>query len=211
MFPPIRATPHDHKSAFSLLELLVVIAIMGILAGMSIAIAPGVLRANAMSSSLSSVASAVSLARSDAVRSRKQTYFALAPVAGSLDERSFVAYAILRKEDASGTNFVYVNPWKKLPSGVLFRPDAAEVTSQLPVSQLPYPREFDPARALRVISFLPDGSLDEEMHSKKPVLPLQAGTRASPGAPAEYQGQYITNHVLVERLSGKVKVERAGE
>lgn len=210
MSPPFRATYHE-SPGFSLLELLVVIAIMGILAGMTIAIGPGFLRSNAMSSSLSSVASAVSLARSEAIRSRKQTYFALAPDSGTLDERGFAAYAVLRKEDSSGTNYAYVTPWKKLPGGVLFKPDVAASASQLPTSLLPYPTAGGATNVLRVISFVSDGSLDEDKHSTKPVLPLQVGTRISTSAPPAYQGQYITNQILVERLSGKVKVVREGE
>lgn len=198
-------------SAFSLLELMVVIAIMGILAAMTMAIGPGLLRSSAMSSSLSSVASAVSLARSEAIRSRKQTYFVLAPEIGSLDERSFAAYAILRKEDSSGNSFVYVTPWKKLPSGILFRPEVAAPTNQLPTGSFPYPTATGTTNSLRVISFAPDGSLEEDLHSYKPVLPIQAGTRLAPTSAPEFQGTYITNHILVERLSGKVKVERVGE
>lgn len=212
MSPPFRETCRN-RSAFSLLELLLVIAIMGIVAAMTMAIGPGFLRANAMSSSLSSVASAVSLARSEAVRTRKQTYFVLAPDGRDLDERGFSAYAILRKEDSSGTNFVYVAPWKKLPAGVLFRPDAAASTNQLPTNSLPlpYPTAGGTSHLLRVISFVSDGSLEEDTHPQKPVLPLQAGTRSSASAAPDYQGAYITNQILVERLSGKVKVERAGE
>lgn len=211
MSPPFRATFRE-GSAFSLLELLVVISIMGILAGLTMAIGPGFLRSNAMSSSLSTVASAVSLARSEAIRSRKQTYFALAPDTGTLDERSFAAYAILRREDASGTNFVYTLPWKKLPTGVLFRPGVAASASQLPpMTNLPYPREGGASQPMLIISFVSDGSLDEEKHAAKPVLPLQVGSRVSATAQPEYQGAYITNQITVERLSGKVKVVREGE
>lgn len=200
------ARPSRQHSAFSLLELLVVIAIMGIVAGMTLAIGPGFLRSTALSSSLSNVASAVSLARSEAIRSRKQTYFVLAPES-PLDERSFTAYAVVRKED--GANFRYVAPWKKLPTGVLFRPDAA--TNNLPTADIPYPRETDSAMRLRAISFVSDGSLDEDLHAKKPSLPLQAGTRTSATAGPEYQGDYTTNEIFVERMSGKVKVVRVGD
>ncbi|MEI8386436.1 MAG: type II secretion system protein, partial [Verrucomicrobiota bacterium] len=103
------------RTAFSILELLVVIAIMAILAAMTMAIGPGLLRSSAMSSSLSSVASAVSLARSEAIRSRKQTYFVLAP---TNTDRGFVAYAIIKKDGSDGaTNYTYTTPWKKLPAG----------------------------------------------------------------------------------------------
>ncbi|MFZ4773979.1 MAG: type II secretion system protein [Terrimicrobiaceae bacterium] len=203
------SAPSPRLAAFSILELLIVIGIMAILAAMTVAIGPGLLRSSAMSSSLSSVASAVSLARSDAIRSRKQTFFALAPDAGTLDERSFAAYAILRKEE---TNFRYVTPWKKLPTGVLFRPDAAASANQLPtVTNMPYPREDGTSQPMRVISFVSDGALDEDLHLQKSILPLQAGTRMTATDQPSYQGQYITNQILVERLSGKVKVEREGE
>ena len=209
MLPRFPAT-NQKRNAFSLIELLVVMAIIGILTTLAMSIGPGFLRSTAMSRSLSSVASAVSLARSEAVRSRKQTYFALAPAAGTLDERGFSAYAILRREDASGTNFTYVNPWKKLPAGVLFRPDAADTRNQLPPMDLPYPTDGGTPRSMRVISFVSDGSLEEETHPHPPVLPLQIGTRAGETAPPVYQGDYLTNQVFVERLSGKVKVERVG-
>jgi len=202
------SSPSPRLAAFSILELLIVIGIMAILATMTVAIGPGLLRSSAMSSSLSSVASAVSLARSDAIRSRKQTFFALAPEAGTLDERSFAAYAILRKEE---TNFRYVTPWKKLPTGVLFRPDAVSSTNQLPTTPLPYPGDNGSTKSLHVISFVSDGALDEDLHSQKSILPLQAGTRMTAADQPSYQGQYITNQILVERLSGKVKVEREGE
>ena len=191
--------------AFSLLELLVVIAIMGILAAMTMAIGPGFLRANAMSSSLSQVASAISLSRSEAILSRKQTFFALAPDTAPLDDRSFTSYAILRKEDASGTNFAYVTPWKKLPTGVLFG------TNSLPTNSLPYPGPTGSMTAMRVISFVSDGALEEDTHIQKPVLPLQAGTRIAASDGPTYRWQDVTNQIVVERLSGKVKVERTGD
>lgn len=195
--------------AFSLLELLVVMAIMGILLTMTMAVGPGLLKSAAMSSTLSSVASAVSLARSEAIRSRKQTYFALAPDSGTLDERSYAAYAVIRQEDASGTNYRYVTPWKKLPSGVLFNPTVSSAV--LTNCPLPYPTETGGQLSMRVISFVSDGSLDEDLHPQKPVLPLQVGTRLTAAEQPAYQGQYITNQITVERLSGKVKVVRAGD
>lgn len=195
----------SRQGAFSILELLVVIGIMAVLAAMTMAIAPGFLRSSAMSSSLSSVASAVSLARNEAIRSRKQTYFVLAP---TNSEKGFLAYAILRRED--GTNS-YVVPWKKLPTGVLFRPDVAP--NPLPSDNFPYPGDGGASAEMRVISFVSDGALDDGIHlpeNKKPVLPLQVGTRTGTGEPT-YQGDYITNQIVVERMSGKVKVERQGE
>jgi prepilin-type N-terminal cleavage/methylation domain-containing protein len=195
------------QTAFSILELLVVIAIMAILATMTMAIGPGLLKSSAMSSSLSSVASAVSLARSEAIRSRKQTYFVLAPES-PLDERSFAAYAIIRKDD---TSFHYITPWKKLPTGVLFNPTANTNESPLTNASLPYPGDTNTLTTLRVISFVSDGSLDEDTHPTKPYLPLQVGTRASATAQPDYQGTYITNEIFVELRSGKVKVQRAGE
>ena len=197
-------------SAFSLLELLVVMAIMGILLTMTMAVGPGLLKSTAMSSSLSSVASAVSLARSEAIRSRKQTYFTLAPDSAPLDERSYAAYAVIRQEDASGTNYRYITPWKKLPTGVLFNP-ANPVTVLASTANLPYPNENGSPQTMRVISFVSDGSLDEDLHPQKPVLPLQVGTRLTAAEQPAYQGQYITNQITVERLSGKVKVMRAGD
>ncbi len=157
------STP-SRQSAFSILELLVVIGMMAVLAAMTMAVGPGLLRSSAMSSSLSSVASAVSLARSEAIRSRKQTFFVLAPDTGTLDERSFAAYAVVRKNDA--TNYSYVTPWKKLPSGVLFKPDAAAIQNQLPTNLLPYPRENGSFRHIRVISFVSYGALadDSDLH-----------------------------------------------
>lgn len=192
--------PHG---AFSILELLVVIGIMAILAAMTMSIGPGFLRSSAMNSSLSSVASTVSLARSDAIRSRKQTYFVLAP---TNTERGYLAYAILRREE--GTNTTYVTPWKKLPTGVLFRPDIA--MNPLPIVNFPYPGDGGAETGMQVISFFSDGALDEDLHAVKPQLPFQVGTRTGTEAPS-YQGDYITNQIVVERMSGKVKVERAGE
>jgi Tfp pilus assembly protein FimT len=162
-----------------------------------------------MSSSLSSVASAVSLARSEAIRSRKQTYFVLAPDTGTLDDKSFAAYAIIRKEDSSGTNFHYITPWKRLPTGVLFNPKANpnELTNAL----LPYPSDTNTLTTLRMITFVSDGSLDEDTYTNKPYLPLQVGTRQTATAQPAWQGDYITNEIFVELRSGKVKVQRAGE
>jgi prepilin-type N-terminal cleavage/methylation domain-containing protein len=207
LFPRHRFTWSPILSGFSLLELLVVIAIMGILASMTMAIGPGLLRSSAMSSSLSQVASAVSLARSEAIRSRKQTYFVLAPT-DNLDERSFSAYAVMRKE-ASGTNFTLVSPWKKLRAGVLFC--RANWSPILATNLLPYPMETDSAKDMLVISFVSDGSLDDDRHATKAVLPLQIGTRLSTAGPPDYQGNYVTNEINVDRMSGKVRVVREGE
>jgi len=202
-FPaPARRLPWG---GFTLIELLVVIAILGILAGLTVSVGPSLVGSTGMSGSLSVVSSAVSLARSEAIRSRRQTYFALAPESPP-DSRSFAAYAILRRDD---TNFTYVQPWKKLPSGVLFRPDAT--TNQLPVAGLPDPQNGGSPRDMRVISFVSDGSLDEGLHPSKPRLPLQSGGRASASEPPIYRGDYLTNEIVVERMSGKVKVERAGD
>lgn len=210
MISPLQTASPSTGKGFSLLELLTVIGIISVLAVITLAVGPGLLRSNAMSSSLSQVASAVSLARSDAIRSRKQTYFALAPTTSPFDTRSFSAYAVLRKEDASGTNFAYVVPWQKLPTGVLFNLDAAS-SNQLPSTVLPYPTAKSPTNSLRVISFVSDGSLEEDMHPQKPILPLQVGTRLTATEAPSYQGNYQTNQILVERLSGKVKVERVGD
>ena len=212
------ATPHavaqspQRKTVFgfSLLELLVVMAIMAILLTMTMAVGPGLLKSTAMSSSLSSVASAVSLARSEAIRTRKQTYFVLAPDSGTLDGRSYTSYAVIRQEDASGTNYRYVTPWKKLPTGVLFNPTNS-LTPLASVTNLPYPNENGSAQTMRVISFVSDGSLDEDLHPQMPVLPLQVGTRLTATELPAYQGQSITNQITVQRLSGKVKVVRAGD
>jgi len=196
------------RTAFSILELLVVIAIMAILAAMTMAIGPGLLRSSAMSSSLSSVASAVSLARSEAIRSRKQTYFVLAP---TNTDRGFVAYAIIKKDGSDGaTNYTYTTPWKKLPTGVLF--NLSNSIARMTNASLPYPLATNSATNLPVISFVSDGALDEDLHSggTKPVLPFHVGTRSGTDAPA-YQGGYITNEIFVEPRSGKVKVQRAGE
>ena len=197
---------------FTILELLIVMGIMGILLAMTMAVGPGLLRSSAMSGSLSSVASTISLARSEAIRSRKQTYFVLAPEA-SLDERSYAAYAVIRQEDASGTNFRYLTPWKKLPTGVLFRPEAAATLNQLPGTNIfPYPRENGSNQAMRIISFVSDGALAEDSHPEgaKPVLPLQVGTRMAATEQPAYQplDYVITNQITVDRLSGKVKVIR---
>ena len=197
-------------SAFSILELLVVIAIMATVAAMTMAVGPSLLRSSAMSSSLSSVASAVSLARSEAIRSRKQTYFALAPES-PLDERSFSAYAVIRKEDFTGTNYRYITPWKKLPTGILFSPTANINETPLTNASLPYPGANSATNSLRAISFVSDGSLDEELHPQKSYLPLRVGTRASATNQPDYQGSYITNEIFVETRSGKVKVQRTGE
>ena len=209
MSPPFHRTPfRAGDSAFSLLELLVVIAIMAVLLTMTMAVGPGLLKSTAMSSSLSAVASAVSLARSEAIRSRKQTYFVLAPTnSGQLDERSYIAYAVIRQEDAA--NYRYVTPWKKLPTGVLFTASNALLTNCL----LPYPRETNAQVSLPVISFVSDGSLAEELHPQFPaVLPLQVGTRLTATEQPAYQGQYyITNQITVQRMSGKVRVVRAGD
>lgn len=200
--------PHRRQypvRAFTLIELLVVIAILAILAGLTASVGPSLVGASGMSGSLSAVSSAVSLARSEAIRSRKQTYFALAPESPA-DGRSFLAYAILRRDD---TNLTYAQPWKKLPTGVLFRPDAT--TNPLPVVELPDHQSGGALREMRVISFVSDGSLEEDLHPSKPRLPLQAGSRAAASDPPLYRGAYLTNEIVVERMSGKVNVERAGD
>ena len=189
-----------------------VIAILAIMAAMTMSVGPSLLRSSAMTSSLSSVASAVSLARSEAIRSRKQTYFVLAPES-PLDDRSFTSYAVVRKEDFTGTNFRYITPWKKLPAGILFSPTANIYETPLTNASLPYPGANSPTNSVRVINFVSDGSLDEDTYSNtnKPYLPLQVGTRASATAQPIYQGAYITNEIFVEPRSGKVKVQRSGE
>lgn len=199
---PARRLP---AGGFTLIELLTVMAILGILIALTISVGPSLVGAAGMSGSLSMVSSSVSLARSEAIRSRKQTYFALAPES-PLDARSFSMYAVLKRE---GTNYAYVQPWKKLPTGMLFHPAAAP--DALPQMTLPYPTDGGTPATLRVISFMSDGSLDEDFHPTKPRLPVHAGSRVSPADPPEYRGAYLTNEIVVERMSGKVKVERQGD
>jgi len=192
--------------AFSLLELLVVIAIMAIMLGLMAGVGPGWIKAGAMSGSLSQVASAVSLARSEAVMSRKPAIFVLAPT-NPLDERSYRSYAILRATEIHGTNYEYVRRWEKLPQGVLFQ---FEESSNLWPTNLPYPNDAGSSRPMKGIVFSPGGGLDDEKHphGTKPVIALQSGVRMTPDSPAEFQGNFQEDLVLVERLSGKVLVKR---
>lgn len=198
--------------AFSLVELLVVIAIMGIMMGLLAGVAPGWIRAGAMSGALSQVASAVSLARSEAVMSRKPTILVLAPT-NPLDERSYRYYAILRAKEIYGTNYdnyEYVRRWEKLPQGVLFQFD--KITN-LKSTNLPYPKDSTNIADFKIMSgicFSPSGGLDDESHphGTKPVIALQSGVRMSSNSPAEFQGEFKQDKVLVERLSGKVLVKR---
>ena len=103
-----------------------------------------------------------------------------------------------------------MTPWKKLPTGVLFNPTNS-LTPLASVTNLPYPNENGSAQTMRVISVVSDGSLDEDLHPQIPVLPFQIGTRLTATELPAYQGQYITNQITVQRLSGKVKVVRAGD
>jgi hypothetical protein len=121
------------------------------------------------------------------------------------DERSFLAYAIVRKDD---TNYSYVTPWKKLPTGVLF--NLSNSIAVMTNYSLPYPIASGALTTLPVISFVSDGALEDYLHpeGKKPILPLQVGVRMTTTELPAYQGSYITNQIVVERLSGKVKVQR---
>jgi prepilin-type N-terminal cleavage/methylation domain-containing protein len=203
------------RTAFSILELLVVIAIMAILAAMTMAIGPGLLRSSAMSSSLSSVASAVSLARSEAIRSRRETVFVLAPTSSPLDDKAYRAYAILQADAINSTNYKYIRRWQKLPQGVLFEPDK---TTNLYPNSFPYPSDAATNKpSMQGIFFVPDGSIDDDKHSdpaKKPRIALRTGVRMTTDSSPEWQGTYtnesgyLTNDIVVQRLTGKVLVER---
>lgn len=197
------------NAGFSLIELLTVIAIMGVLAGMGLTMGPGLLKSSAMSGGLSQVASALSLARSEAIRSRKPTCFVIAPV-NPLDEKSYVAYSILQRDSLVGTNYTYVRRWEKLPQSVLFKPDQMTGNNQLATNNFPYPTDSGAPRQMFCICFQADGGLDEETHpvGTSPRLALQTGVRVSPTEAPSYQGTYTTNEVTVRRMTGKVDVER---
>lgn len=200
-----------NRGAFTLIELLVVMAIMGVVLGMTMAIGPGVLRSSAMNSALSQVASAVSLARSEAVRARKPTLFVLAPIS-PLDERSHTAYAIIQGDSINGTNFTYITRWQKLPSGVLFTNSADNIFST--TISLPYPTKTNTNNltALPAIKFAPGGGLDEDTHATAARITLRSGVRSSATNDPDWVGASVeTNEVVVQRLSGKVTVERSGE
>lgn len=204
----VRPQSHTGRTAFSLLELLVVVAILIVLTGLSLAIAPSYLRSAAMSGALSQVASSVSLARGEAVRTRQITYFALAPVSAPLDARSFRSWCILRQDEFHGGRIEQITPWRSLPEGILFDPSSPGTTAQLSTNALPYPQPGAPLRELPVIAFLPDGSLDDVVHPPpaRPTIALRFGT-VGPQGPL-YQGPYRMNQIAVARLSGKVEVER---
>lgn len=196
--------------AFTLVELMIVMAIMAIMLGLTVSIGPNVIRSNSMSSSLSKVSSAVSLARSEAVRSRKPTFFVLAPT-NSSDERAFTSYAILQADSINGTNYTYVTRWQKLPSGVLFSPSATATGNLFTNStSLPYPSGTNSRVNLPSIKFGPSGGLDEDTHPTVARIALQNGVRSTTNAAPEFQGSYVTNEIVVQRLSGKVSIERAG-
>ncbi len=202
------------RGAFTLIELLVVIAIMAIVLGMTIAIGPGLIRSNAMSGGLSKVASAISLARSEAVRARKPTIFVLAPTSPR-DERSYVAYAIMQGDSINATdptNYTYITRWQKLPQGVLFTNSENSGDIFANAISLPYPTNGTTSANLPAIKFAPGGGLDEDKHSVAARVALQAGVRMSATAEPEWVGATSeTNAVVVQRLSGKVSVERSGE
>lgn len=194
------------RAAFSLIEMLVVIAILSIMMVLGASVGPGLLKSSAMSGGLAQVASAVSLARSEAVRSRRPVVFVLAPT-NTLDDRSYRSYAILQADSINGGNYTYIRRWEKLPQGVFFQP--ANSPDLFSVS-IPYPTNNGTATTMSVIKFIPEGSLDEDAHpvSSKPTLALQKGVRMTSTSPVEFQGDYQTNQVVVQRLTGKVRVER---
>jgi prepilin-type N-terminal cleavage/methylation domain-containing protein len=196
------------NAGFSLIELLTVIAIMGVLAGMGLTMGPGLLKSSAMSGGLAQVASALSLARSEAIRSRKPTCFVIAPES-PLDEKSYVAYSILQRDSLVGTNYTYVRRWEKLPQSVLFKLDQMTGNNKLATINFPYPTDAGPGRQMYCICFQADGGLDEDTHPVgTPRLALQTGVRISPTEAPSWQGTYTTNEVTVRRMTGKVDVER---
>jgi prepilin-type N-terminal cleavage/methylation domain-containing protein len=199
----------SESAGFSLVELLAVVAIIGIMTGLGVTIGPGILKSSAMSGGLSQVASALSLARSEAIRSRKPTFFVLAPTS-ALDEKSYIAYSILQSDSLIGTNYTYLRRWEKLPQSVLFNPQQMTGNNQLPTKSLPYPTDASNAQQMFCICFQSDGGLDEDTHAigTSPRLPLQTGVRISPTDPPSFQGNYTTNEITVQRVTGKVGVER---
>lgn len=194
--------------AFTLVELMIVMAIMAIMLGLTVAIGPNVIKSSSMSSSLSKVASAVSLARSEAVRARKPTFFVLAPT-NSSDERAFTSYAILQADSINGTNYTYITRWQKLPTGVLFSAGSGN-TILTNATNFAYPAAGKGFANLPYMQFSPSGGLDEDVHPTAARIALQNGVRANTNVAPEFQGSYITNEVVVQRLSGKVSIERAG-
>lgn len=200
------------REGFTLIELLVVIAIMAIVLGMTVAVGPSVIKSNAMSGGLSKVASAVSLARSEAVRARKPTLFVLGPT-DPLDERSYTAYAIVQADSINGINYTYITRWQKLPNGVLFTNNSATTGGIFSTTtNLPYPANGSGSVPLPFIKFAPEGGLDEDRHPAAVRIALQKGVRMSTNSPPEWVGAIAeTNEVVVQRLSGKVSTERSGE
>jgi hypothetical protein len=187
-----------------------VVAIMGILMGIGFAFAPGLLRSSAMSGSLSQVASALSLARSEAIRTRQPIYFVLAPT-NPLDERSYRSYSILQGNRSDTNTFAYLSRWEKLPQPVLFRPDAvADTNNRMKIMDFPYPTNGGTLRPMYYICFQGDGGLNENWHDvgQMPRVPLQAGVRVGNSDAPTFQGDYIQIEVAVRRITGKVLVER---
>ena len=155
-------------------------------------------------------AGAASLARSEAVRARKPAVFVLAPT-DPLDERSYTSYAILQADSISGTNFTYVTRWQKLPQGVLFSTGSGN-TIFTNLASFAYPAVGKGPADLPYMQFSPEGGLDEDKHSTAARLALQSGVRMTTSSEPDFLGKaYVTNEVVVQRLTGKVTVERFGE
>ena len=202
-------TSSKPEAAFSLVELLTVVAIMATMLVLGLSLGPGLLKSGAMSGGLSQVASSLSLARSEAIRSRQPTFFVLAPT-DSLDERSYRSYSILQRNPTNSSNFIYLSRWEKLPNSVLFRPDRVPATNQLKTTNFPYPTDGPATTPMLFICFQGEGGLHEDFHpiGEIPKLALQSGVRVSPTDPPDFQGEYLTNEVGVRRITGKIFVER---
>lgn len=198
--------PSPHRAGFTLIELLVVVAIIGLLTTIGASIGPGLIRSGAMSGALSQLASGLSQARSEAIRSRKPTFFVLAPTASPLDEKSFQSYAIVQADSYVSSTYRYVSRWEKFPQSVNFQIS----NSTLATNSFPYPTDGSPGREMLCVAFLPDGGLDEDLHPSGTTnrVALQAGQRASATEAPVFTGQYLTNEVVVMRTTGKIQVQR---
>jgi len=205
------SAPCRRCDAFSLIEILAVLAILVLLTAALASLGPGLIRANNMSGAINEVSAGLSLARSEAVRSRQTTYFVMGPIDPPFDDRSFRSYAIVARRTFHGEEFRYVAPWRQLPPGILFdSPDeTGEPSQQAGIITLPYPTENSPTRDLPAVAFLSDGSIDDYLHSPplSPRITLRTGAPANDFSPA-YQGLDRSNQLKVQRLSGRVEVDR---
>ncbi len=220
--PPSRSRLHAARRGYSLIELLAVMAILSALAGLTVgSLSP--VRANALTAGGNQIADLLASARQNSI-SRHAFTAVVIKSTGDARYSASCLFELTRNDNGAFGAWTMIAPWRSLPEGVRFDPDApvaAPVVNFLSnpkpssPSNLPGTIPFhgtpvDVANGVAYQIFAPDGTLTKGSPVRLRLVEgaedtgtgiLYTGRKAG-GQPANYYD------IVILRETGQAKIER---